>query len=1557
VDPVASAESTKPAAAADSPIKLKKAWEKTESEYVSSRLLAEIRRYDRAVKEQEEIARSSKNPKTRAKAESTAKFWAATLEGMRSARDGSPDKVGAARIATFKEEYVEVVRKAISTGEQVPAEIIAQSDAFQKAKDARARYDKGRHTSFANRSVAVDETMQETRGYKVKRQDGKPITDDQKAQIDEGVREVEAAIGPLVDVMRQTDLTIAHTSGKFPFMKGDAGGLYHIDDRTVSIGVSSLFGEQRALAHELGHWLDYEAGRALNVKARIYTKSGKSHVSTSMSEAVKSEREAAGAAEERALIEKAGRLMHDPWEASKLVKKDAAKIEDEGSRNETKHLQFKLTPYWRESREIWARLVEQYVATKTGKRGRSQEGPNFYERYPAWWSKENFAQLMPEVEARIQQKLEAIRSAAPPKPAEGSTLFAKLDAIEAAAKDRIKKRQLPRGRGTGGETIISDSLDAAVIVAVKAARATVKGGKALANIVSEVLASEKAFAGINPARVQRLARTILKEAGPDNAKLGQAIRDVQKVARGQVAEKAKAAGAKEGKALGREEGKAAQVRAAEKVVRNPSDVMVPGVPESRRETPTLTEGQALRGAMSKAEKAARRAYDEGKRETVAVAKRKLAEVHERYRDKIKRVRSMDGIEARGKAEQAAAWEKARADIAAGTRAEVVRLVRDTLPQSIAGKYLEAVRDVKTPASLSRLIGRMRRDLAKHEWRMAQKDAKKAAGAGSRAKLLEQYKAEVTAAQREMVGLRADVEQAEAKLEQARKRRAALRGTTTIKSPARKRERKNSRQAQEGLEAAMGAASEGMRQASNEIRSALFKQKADEKVRVGKKVMLRETVVNKLTGSIESRGKEMRGGKGPLSETRRAGMFRRFKDVNLNADTLSVLFGGDDADIRRVMVEDFWDGENAANKLVQETHAELERLLRANGYEPGADNTQRLSRDVSKDEADVLTLDLPKSGKVSATPAEWMKVYAYLTDSKFRPEIQGGRELTWARAKRWDELRFSAADVAAVLDQVPKPLRNVVDGMKAWRETAIKPGLMKAFREQTGYDLDVRDGYEPGHVNREKPPEESLVGASFTNVKRALESLGFLQATVDNARAPLVVTDFFADYMEHAHHAAVASHMTRPVRTFEMIFKDKRTRKQVERFYGEEMVRRLDRHGEAAKLIFNEQLQLGGRIARWINKNIGKSVLTLNPGTMLKQIGGIFKLHAVMDAKDMAAGMKLYASKEVSDIIEDDAFFKDRYEEAAWRRMTPGSGERTPLLGEAKFGQAFSRMVLGARPGWRTLKPQVRTRFAAMHNLIDRITLLDWFDKRVSRMAVAASLAKAERLGLQGAQRKAFAAKEAGYAIRRTQNSHSPLDMSELAEGWRRTGMSSLLMFSSDSNKTYNLLVQGMAQGGGKARRAYFAAGMNAAWSAFVTALMAGLDELWRGDKPEKAKGRIIDRALSDLGRGLLPVYGGSALVDGAGVIIRRLFGGTQPWRQDDAFTFPLLQAVNDAAQLPASAYNALTAEGRMRTGPHRGEDRQSVMLRRFAFKAANDLGRLLGVPTAPLVKWARYAIE
>ena len=283
---------------------------------------------------------------------------------------------------SYRATYIKDVKKLISSGYDVPPEIIDQFPDFKKAVDARARYEKGFNTSFANESTGIDRSTAESYGFKVKNQDGTPIEPKEIQHITDAADEVQEVIGGYRDVMQALDLTVAHTKGKFPFLRGDTGGLYTGKHRTISVGV----GQVKAFAHELFHAIDDASGTMSTAVTKHYAKGGEY---------------------DRALVDEAKKTMNGTTHQIE----NAMKLKPDMSEAEKKAAQLvrlQLTGYYRTDHEVAARLAEQYVAEHSAK-AHSTNGADYYHSALGYWSKEEFAKLDVQVRSMIDSKLNLAR--------------------------------------------------------------------------------------------------------------------------------------------------------------------------------------------------------------------------------------------------------------------------------------------------------------------------------------------------------------------------------------------------------------------------------------------------------------------------------------------------------------------------------------------------------------------------------------------------------------------------------------------------------------------------------------------------------------------------------------------------------------------------------------------------------------------------------------------------------------------------------------------------------------------------------------------------------------------------------------------------------------------------------------------------------------------------------------------------------------------------------------------------------------------------------------------
>ena len=381
-------------------------WEVSEQDYIDRQFEKEKTRLNANIKNyREEIASISSNPHIRSvqKEKKIAEYqmyidaWQHKLQQLETSE-------GKAQLThAYKNNYIELVKEAIKHGEPVPNEVIEQRPEFQVAHDSRKRYEKGLHTSFANKSAAINAVMFLEKGYKVKRQDGKEIQPHQIAEIDQGMQEIQQATGPSKEAMQKSDLTIAHTSGTYPFL-GKQGGLYHPAEKTITTGVEiDFFGKKipmRSLGHEWGHWLDHEAGTQTRNGYEYYT-TGKS------SRRIKSFKEGLSKTEEYSnpLFKKAEYSMNAPQEVRRLQNPSLLGHEmTEEEKQKAKELNARIGYYYRDPRETWARLTEQYIAEYHGKETIVAEKPEYYHKHPAYWNKETFEEMKPMIKAEIERR-------------------------------------------------------------------------------------------------------------------------------------------------------------------------------------------------------------------------------------------------------------------------------------------------------------------------------------------------------------------------------------------------------------------------------------------------------------------------------------------------------------------------------------------------------------------------------------------------------------------------------------------------------------------------------------------------------------------------------------------------------------------------------------------------------------------------------------------------------------------------------------------------------------------------------------------------------------------------------------------------------------------------------------------------------------------------------------------------------------------------------------------------------------------------------------------------
>jgi hypothetical protein len=262
-------------------------------------------------------------------------------------------------------EYKDLVKKDISKGYKYPQAVLDYDKSFQTAVDNRERYEKGLRTSFSSDDSRIVFEDMDKIGAGMKRQDGKPITDVQKAEIKNGVIDFANELGIDMKKLAENERWVyVHLNGKNPFLMKMTAGLYRLGKDSVSISVGGVesFDEiidgkkvrktvNTTMAHELGHALDFKLKNKLFDTEFLYARKNDFN-----------------------------RFVNGYYTRG--------------------------AKYWKSNVEVTARMIEEYVAIKKGQLG-------YFDR-EGYWNKDIFDKaIKPVVENAINKHFSEYRQTTP----------------------------------------------------------------------------------------------------------------------------------------------------------------------------------------------------------------------------------------------------------------------------------------------------------------------------------------------------------------------------------------------------------------------------------------------------------------------------------------------------------------------------------------------------------------------------------------------------------------------------------------------------------------------------------------------------------------------------------------------------------------------------------------------------------------------------------------------------------------------------------------------------------------------------------------------------------------------------------------------------------------------------------------------------------------------------------------------------------------------------------------------------------------------------------------
>lgn len=275
----------------------------------------------------------------------------------------------------FRPLRVERIREAIRKGIVIPAHVMREYPDNYFEEDFRSLPPRMRayHTAVSGRLGEIDITLLTTHGTRLRRQDGNPITRDQRLSIKEGLDELSIAMGNQAKLYRATNLMISHSNGRRLFEAPNTHAIHRPHHQTINLCVNSNSNRTGldCLAHELiGHWLDHSAVPPQRWVNRIMPRStpyAREVLCVSFLDAIYGKEATIYARLLESMTPYSSNYLHS-------------------------------LPDLFSPSEVWSRAVEQYVADRLFLRGirapKSTKPLEYYYHQPGYWEKAQWCSVM-----------------------------------------------------------------------------------------------------------------------------------------------------------------------------------------------------------------------------------------------------------------------------------------------------------------------------------------------------------------------------------------------------------------------------------------------------------------------------------------------------------------------------------------------------------------------------------------------------------------------------------------------------------------------------------------------------------------------------------------------------------------------------------------------------------------------------------------------------------------------------------------------------------------------------------------------------------------------------------------------------------------------------------------------------------------------------------------------------------------------------------------------------------------------------------------------------------
>jgi hypothetical protein len=868
---------------------------------------------------------------------------------------------------------------------------------------------------------------------------------------------------------------------------------------------------------------------------------------------------------------------------------------------------------------------------------------------------------------------------------------------------------------------------------------------------------------------------------------------------------------------------------------------------------------------------------------------------------------------------AAGWKAGRADLQA-TQSELIAFAESNLPLSERAKVMRAIKNATTQRLRETVVEAVNRIQDNYEHRELRNQVVEALDEARRAKLLPEFQAKVDAA---MSGVAT-----KAMTDDTRRRLEAMQDYIE-------------REKQEGRD--IGIPPEVTSQLGRLSRRPLTELSMDE-LRMLADTVNMAVAVNKLKNKLIVKGQlrdigesadaiqQQQEAIAPTERTSRSVVTGIEKDYSANKakelfnegmldpDRLAMTHGDE---FQQRIFQDVRDGRSAAKTGAWEFDDALRAATEKAGGKWGSRELMRMSEHTAKSAAllrpDLQTFTLESGQQIRLTSGLKIAMVLSARRPKLRKKLIDngihleGHETGTAYRLTSEDLKMLSQSMTAMESAHAEAIFDFLNNKAA-------SAVNKVSRLLVGREIANEGNYYMGHVSgmeRQENLSELVMGFL---PKMTLEDYGWLKPAVEH-KVPMLIRDAYSDSYRHVDQVMKYAYLAMPIRNARAILGNPDIQKSITSRYGTQRLKAWEQFLVDAMDVDQQPGTFLTRTLQSLRSNYAKVKLTLNASTLAKQYLGVPALAAEFDMADLTKGAASAATTKGLD-AEIDKWSGDL------RERFHGD---PAALGTAVFAGTSTRM-LGRK------------------HIADRLASLDWVgfqkqDRNVVKVAWQAAKAEIRRTRpeLQGDEFMQAVAQRAEQVVHRTQNASDPLDLPGIARAARHDLMAAaIVMFKSQNNKMYNMQRQAVMdlrrapKGSPKRANAVKALATTAVLIPAMNVIINSIfGKLRRGWFEEDDKG-MADYATALLKEEMGVLYGGEELAD-VGVSLLR---GKPKAPDIGPYMEGPLKVLDGISKMIRSTW----ADGAMKGGPDKGEDRSKVYMERGIKDAIFGTMETFGIP-------------